>query len=64
MYIYTYYSIKILDKKVLTLEEIPRSAPVCASLVRELYWALKVGLVLWALKKIKKIKKLSFGLNT
>jgi hypothetical protein len=27
MYIYTYYSIKILDKKVPTLEEIPRSAP-------------------------------------
>ena len=27
MYIYTYYSIKILDKKVPTLKEIPRSAP-------------------------------------
>ena len=26
MYIYTYYSIKILDKKVPTLKEIPRSA--------------------------------------
>jgi hypothetical protein len=29
MYIYTYYSIKILDKKVPTLKEIPRSAPEC-----------------------------------
>jgi hypothetical protein len=27
VYIYTYYSIKILDKKVPTLKEIPRSAP-------------------------------------
>ena len=27
MYIYTYYSIKILDKKVPTLKEIPRSTP-------------------------------------
>ena len=27
MYIYTYYSIKILDKKVSTFKKIPRSAP-------------------------------------
>ena len=49
MYIYTYYSIKILDKKVSTLKEIPRSTPVsilCFCLCLFLFFSLSVPLCL------------------
>jgi hypothetical protein len=50
MYIYTYYSIKILDKKLPTLKEIPKSALNTSWAIRLVIYFLYVGYALkdWA----------------